>query len=652
MPADLPSRDCRRPLTPSWCGANRPCRDPPGRWWPGLLAAALACAAAPARGAAELADLSLEQLGNIEITSVAKRGQRLADAAASIYVISNEQIRRAGARTLPEALRLAPNLQVARINASQYAISARGGNGSTANKLLVLVDGRSIYTPLYSGVFWDAQDVLLEDVERIEVISGAGGTLWGANAVNGVINVISKRAADSLGTLAQTALGRQEQHAALRHGAQIDAADVRVYAKADRRRHSERADGRAAVDAWEHGQLGGRVDLPALGGALSLHAGLYRERIDQPLLAAQRHHGAHLLAHWERPLDEGGRLMLQGFYDLTRRHAPGSYAEDLQMLDLEWQYLPAAGATSQWTWGGGHRVARDKVDNLDGFAFLPSQRRLRWSSLFGQYERSLLPALSLTLGSKLEHNDYSGLELMPSARLAWKYADTGLLWLALARAVRTPSRFDTEFFIPAQAPFALAGGPGFRAELANSVDLGWRAQPSEGLSVSITAFGVDYARLRGFEIRPDRSAVWVNAIRGHVTGLEAWASYQLERAWSMHAGATLLRERFSGPNVALSPYGSDPRFQWQLASRWDIGNGIDLDLALRRVDRLAASPVPAYTVVDARLAWRGPAGVELALEGRNLFGRAYREFAESGGARAPSPIRLGRELALAVTLRY
>ncbi|MBW8845426.1 MAG: TonB-dependent receptor plug domain-containing protein [Burkholderiales bacterium] len=288
-----------------------------------VMAQDASCAADRTR---DLTELSLEQLGDIEITSVSKREQRLADAPASIYVITKEAIRRAGVNTLAEALRLAPNLQVARINASQYAISARGFNSATANKLLVLVDGRSVYTPLYSGVFWESQDVPLGDVERIEVISGPGGTLWGANAVNGVINVITSTAGASVGTQAQASAGNLSRAVSLRQGWRFDGGGaLRAYAKYNQREDSERASGIDADDGFEKLQLGFRSDLDAAGGTLTLQGDAYKESISQTNAADQRHHGGNLLGRWVRTLDDGATLNLQTYLDRSWRDIPGVY---------------------------------------------------------------------------------------------------------------------------------------------------------------------------------------------------------------------------------------------------------------------------------------------------------------------------------------
>jgi len=599
------------------------------------------------RGRPHLAELSLEQLGDIEITSVSKREQRLADAPASVYVISRDAISRAGVNTLAEALRLAPNLQVARINASQYAISARGFNSATANKLLVLIDGRSVYTPLYSGVFWESQDVLLSDVERIEVMSGPGGAVWGANAVNGVINVITASAPASRGTLAQASAGNLSRGLSLRQGWRLEGdAAFRVYAKYNHRDDSERVSGTDARDGFEKLQLGFRSDLDAAGGDLTLQGDAYRETIRQAIAADQRHHGGNVLARWVKGLDDGASLRLQGYVDRSWRDVPGSYTENLAVVDLDVQYVLAPGEGSQWTLGGGHRAAHDDVGGYGSLAFLPPSRRLHWTNAFAQYERELAPDLTLTLGGKVENNSYSGTEWMPSGRLAWRLSPRLLLWGAASRAVRTPSRVDVEFFLPAQPPYVLAGGPDFRSEIANTLELGLRAQASESLTYSLTLFGSRYTSLRNYRRLSDSTIVLINAGQANVYGVEAWGRWQVSRDWTLQGGFTALHEGFSGANIRAIAPGNDPPWQASLASTWALGGDVDLDVSLRRVAALRLTTVPAYHEAGARLAWRFAPGLEAALSGRNLLHAQHREF----GAGA-DPIQVGRTVQLTLTAR-
>lgn len=597
---------------------------------------------------ATFVNLSLEELGDLRVTSVSKKEQRLADAAAAIYVITDDDIRRSGARTLPEALRLAPNLQVAQATANTYAITARGFNSTSANKLLVLIDGRAVYTPLYSGVFWDAQDVVLEDVDRIEVISGPGGSLWGANAVNGVINVITKRADASIGDLARAIGDNAGYRVVVRHGAtpREDGPAYRVYAKIDHGGNTSRADGSDTRDGWDRAQVGFRTD----GNDWTVQGDAYSGTTDQVLPGQQVSAGVNLLARWVKTAANGSSLRVQTYFDRTMRDVPGTFSENLNTLDLDVQYSSPDDGGKQTIWGGGYRLSNDQVGNTAVLAFLPARRMLRWANLFVQQERPLAPGVQLIAGGKLETNDYTGLELLPSLKLAWKPQDDELLWVGLARAIRAPSRLDTEFFVP--APYNFAGGPDFKSEIATTLELGWRAQTGQSLSYSTVVFHGEYQRLRSVDPLPNGLIVLGNQIRGQVNGAEAWASYQASKTLSFDAGVVVLDESFSGPNLASSSPGNDPQVQWTLGTKWNISGSQQLDIKLRHVGELPSPVIPAYTAVDVRYAWQVSKGTDLAVIGRNLFGPGHSEFASGSGALAKNPVLWESALRVALTVRF
>ena len=580
----------------------------------------------------DLADLSLEQLGDIEVTSVSRRTERLGDAAASIFVITAADIRRSGVGSLPEALRLAPNLQVARVTSSSYAISSRGFNNATGNKLLVLIDGRIVYTPLFSGVFWDTQDVMLEDIERIEVISGPGATLWGANAVNGVINVITRSAQDTQGGLISAGVGNQSQVGAARYGGTTSAGGhYRVYGKYFNNENTERANGTPVADDWHKGQVGFRADWGGTGQGFTLLGNAYRGELEQAAPGKQRISGVNLLARWERQLGEDSSLHVQAYYDRTQRVVPGTFAEHLDIFDLEFQHGLRPAKSHNLLWGAGYRYAFDRVDNSAGLAFVPADKNLRWANLFVQDEIELRTNLSLTLGVKAETNVYTGLEWLPSARLAWKAAPQHLVWGALSRAVRAPSRLDRELFIPGNPPFLLAGGPNFKSEVSKVIELGYRGQPTSSISFSVTAFHHIYDRLRSVEFLPNGVFVLDNKIDGSGNGLEAWGSYQVTPAWRLSAGLLELRQRLGRKPESTDPngpraLGNDPRHQWMLRSAYNFTHRHELDVAVRRVSELPNPAVPAYTAVDVRLGWRINREFEWSLTARNLFGSGQIEF--------------------------
>src|SRR6267378_752343 len=412
--------------------------------------------------------LTLDQLMNIEVVSVAGRPERLSETASAIQVITQDDIRASGATSLPEALRLASNLQVAQLDSRQWAISARGFNSTTANKLLVLIDGRTVYTPLFSGVFWDEQEVSLTDIDRIEVISGPGATLWGANAVNGVINVITKDAKDTPGVALSGGGGTELRgFGTARYGGQVgSAARYRIYATRFARDPSALPSGQDAVDDWHLGQGGFRADWDASTIThVTLQGDLYDGRIGQPSAGDITVSGGNVMAKWSRTISETSGLTAQLYYDRTNRDIPGTFGEDLDTYDVDLQHQTRLGARHDLVWGLGYRLINDRITNTPALAFLPAHVARQWFTGFVQDEIALVPdRLHLALGTKIEHNDYTGFEIQPSGRVNWTLSPAATLWAAVSRAVRTPSRVDRELYAPGQPPYFLAGGPGFHSE--------------------------------------------------------------------------------------------------------------------------------------------------------------------------------------------
>ena len=610
---------------------------------PWVIACALGVAA-PARaqdaGDASLADLSLEELANLQITSVSRRAQRISDAAASVYVITAEAIRRSGASSLPEALRLAPNLQIAQIDANQYAITARGFNNAIGNKLLVLIDGRTVYTQFYSGVFWDQQDLVLADVDRIEVISGPGATLWGANAVNGVINVITRDARETPGVLAAIEGGSRQAQGVARYGGALGGSGhFRLYAKRLERQDTSMQSGRSVDDAWNQAQVGLRADWAIGQDTFTVQGDAYSGKGRQTRGAAPlafppiQVGGANLLARWTRQLDAGASLSLQAYYDSSRRDDAVLYRPHEDVSDVEFQH--AFGLEGQQVvWGAGYRQARDDLGPGFFFGFVPERHTLNWSNVFGQDSIRLPHALELTLGLKVERNDYTGSELLPSLRLAWKPDTEQLLWTALSRAVRAPSPLDRDIVLPPKPPYLIAGGPDFQSEVAYVAELGWRAQPTPSVSYSATLFQNWWERLRSGQ--PPPNALVQNMIDGTSSGFEAWASWQASPNWRLTAGYDLLREHLhveagSRDPVGPSALGNDPRAQWSLRSSLDVSATQEFELALRHVAALPSPAVPAYTTADLRYGWRFLPGWTAALVGRNLLRRSHAEFDAAPG---------------------
>jgi iron complex outermembrane receptor protein len=613
-----------------------------------LLAVGWMSAASATASRASLADLSLEELSNIEVTSVSKQAERLSDAAAAVFVITADDVRRSGATRLFDALRLAPNLHVAEVSATGGTVSARGFASSSANKLLVLIDGRSVYTPLFSGVFWDVQNVMLEDIERIEVISGPGGTLWGVNAVNGVVNVITKSARDTPGELVSASTGNEGGDLAFRHGGAL-AADgaYRVYGQYSTRRHTETAAGLAVDDASHRAQTGFRTDWRSAGDRFSVQGDAYRGREDQPLpgelvtgasytLGPIDLSGLNLVGKWGRTLDGGGSIDLQATYDHTERTVPPTFAEVLDILDLQFQHASPRSDRHALVWGAELRHSFDDVRNSVYAAVLPPRLQQTWFSVFAQDDITLQPDVRLTAGARVEHNGYTGYEFLPNARIGWKLAADHLLWAAASRTVRAPSRFDRDTYVPV-APGAsqqlLRGGPNVRSETAKVFEVGYRGQPTPASNVSVTVFRADYDQLRSQEVDPTRTfIVFANGMQGRTQGIEAWGSWQAAARWRLSAGAGVLHKKlwlkpgsndFAGLAAAQ---GQDPRERFQLRSSVDLPHNVELDAAVRRISALTDPDVPDYTAVDVRLAWRPQPGWELSMTGQNLLDPGHGEF--------------------------
>ncbi|WP_084676996.1 TonB-dependent receptor plug domain-containing protein [Massilia niastensis] len=602
--------------------------------------------AACALDAQDIGELSLEELANIKVTSVSKRPEALSEAASSIFVITGSEIRRSGVATLPEALRLAPNLQVARVDARNYAVSARGFNNPFENKLLVLIDGRTVYSPLFSGVFWDAQDVVLEDVERIEVISGPGATMWGANAVNGVINIITRSASDTQGALVSAAASRDERHGAGRYGGKLaNGGHYRAYAKYAANDDTETAAGAPVPTGWHRRQAGFRADWGDTARNFVLQGDVYEGKLTQVGTEDIRISGANLLGRLNRTLAGGSTVTLQTYWDHTERDQPLAFVEDLDTLDVQLQHAVKLANGQDIVWGGGYRWAHDRVRNGPAFGFLPGTMNLHWGNLFAQGDFALRDGLRLTAGLKLEENNYTGVEVLPTLRLAWKPQAHALAWSSLSRSVRAPSRIDRDLFSPTTPrvvngvpQFAIAGGPDFASEVANVAELGYRAQPTPALSWSATAFYSRYDRLRTLEPnQAGSSSVFRNLAEGRTRGIEAWANWQASGAWRLSGGTVVQRvdttldpaSRDLSGTTGLAT--SDPRHYWMLRSSYDLAPGRELDVTLRRVGALSQPVVPAYTAVDLRLGWRIRKGLELSLVGQNLFDSAHAEFGAPPG---------------------
>ncbi len=637
------------------------------------------------KAATDLTDLSLEDLLDVQVTSVSKKPQSLADAAAAVYVISNEDIRRSGATSVPEALRMAPGIEVKRLDANKWSISARGFGGRLANKLLVLIDGRTIYSPTFSGVYWEQQDVMLEDIERIEVIRGPGATLWGANAVNGVINIITKSATETQGGLL-TAGGGSEERAigSLRYGGELAPGTfARTYVKYNDRDALVTTTGADGRDGWDIALGGFRIDSTLTAGdRVTLQGDLYQSSLRQQLsvpdpfapptfeLPVDDHlnaSGWNLLGSWERALSVTSDVSLKLFYDHAERHEY-YLGQQNDVIDLEFQQRAKVGTRHDLIWGLGYRNIDDQFDNTPiAFAIPVADNRNLWNAFIQDDIELIQNRLRLTLGSKFEYNDYTGLEIQPNLRLLWKPSEQSSVWGAISRAVRTPSRVDrsanlwlasiqTIQMSPLLPPLVVVpqatGTDDFDAESLMAYELGFRTQPTRRLSLDLALFYNHYNHLR--TVGNDGSQLlWESLANGYLIaelpagnqadgnsyGFELTADFQVRNGWRLALAYSDLELNTQVPNGSQDKENgllarSDPRQQFSLRSLMSPRTDIDFDCWLRYVDKnyssfivgtLGNALVPAYWEFDLRLAWRPQPKLELSIVGQNLLHASHEE---------------------------
>jgi iron complex outermembrane receptor protein len=608
-------------------------------------------------------DMDLTQLMQITITSAAKKPQTLADTAAAVFVVTQEDIRRSGVTSIPEALAMAPGLQVARISASRWSISSRGFAGYTSNKLLVLIDGRSVYTPAYSGTFWDMQHTLLEDIERIEVIRGPGGSVWGANAVNGVINIITMKARDTVGTMVRFGGGNQETlMAAARHGAQLsDQAFARLYVSASDRDSNVLAENDGdAFDGWRTVQSGFRTD-GSIGtkNEWTLQGDVFKNGGDQlifpywvdgpPYLTAQyadlKSSGANMLGRWQQQLPGDDKVSAQVYYDYSSRSVDLNL--DFHTLDVELQYETHLGNRNELTFGTSYR--RIKGDNDDTFRFQTPDRTDDLYSLFFQDAIQLVEKeLVLTLGLKWEHNEFTGNEWQPSGRLAWKPVEQHLLWASLGRAVRTPSMMEREgrFVLAAYptpygtATTAFTGSKDYLSESVLAYEAGYRWQYSPHFSLDLALFYNDYEDIYTFSPRPSPQGldmVFINNGVGEGYGLEVAADWKAQSWLHLWLSYSYLESHFDWdkPNLAQDALQNflqqlTPRHQVGLRSTIDITQHWQVNGWLRFIDAIEGRsslellseegiPIDAYVLFDCNLMWKPSKNLEIMFAGQNLF---------------------------------
>ncbi|MGD0516369.1 MAG: TonB-dependent receptor [Thermoguttaceae bacterium] len=627
-----------------------------------------------------LADLDIEQLAktpvvvpsmDIPVTSVTKEQSTVGHSPAAIFVITPEMIRRSGATCIPEALRMVPGIEVARISSDTWAITSRGFNDRYANKLLVLIDGRTVYTPVFSGVYWDTQDVIMADIERIEVIRGPGGTLWGANAVNGVINVITKKAKDTQGAFVSVGGGTEEKfNSAFRYGGKIgDDGYYRIYGKQFDRGTFYSPDG-DPQDAWRQGRFGFRSDLNldrektntlTVQGDHYTGATGYQDAVAStlppftvPIAGKEVVTGENVLARLRHVYDEDSDWALQMYYDHYLRSGDITL-EDVKTFDVDFQYRFPLSERQKITCGAGFRGIHDALPSNDDFTqqFTPVERTYNLTSQFVQDEISLVEdKLGLTLGVKMEQNDFTGFEVQPSARLLWSIDRRHSAWGAISRAIRTPSRAEdniarTSYTGMPDVFSRFYGNPDAQSEEMMAYEVGYRAQATEKYSWDIATFYNVYNRLA--TIQPGEPFVendpWpphgiyplgvVNGAYANTYGVELSQNYSVSEYWRLYAQYTYLQVSMYN-NYSNIREGTDPHNQVYLRSSWDLRHDLEFDLIGRYVDNLPGLAVPTYITMDLRLAWRPRKHLEMAVVGQNLLQNQHLEYnplaSETGAA--------------------
>ncbi len=610
-----------------------------------------------------LSNLTLEELMNIEITSVSKRPEKLSQAAAAVYVITQEDIRRSGATNIPEALRMVPGLQMARIDANKWAISTRGFTWMFANKLLVLIDGRTVYTPLFSGVFWDAQDTLLEDVDRIEVIRGPGAALWGANAMNGIINIITKHAKDTQGGLLTLSAGTEENAVGgVRYGGKVgDNTFYRVYSKYLNHDDFVNVAGEDMNDRWDMIRSGFRMDsklsssdeLMVQGDIYGSEIGttysvpVFQEPYAKELDFDESNAGAFLLSRWNRVLSDTSDMSLRLYYDWTNREIDIG-GQDRDTFDLDFQHHFQWAGKHKFIWGAGYRFTTDSFDDTLTVSLDPASRSDHLFSAFVQDEIALWEDyLKLIIGSKFEHNDYSGFEIQPNARLVWTPHPRHTIWTAVSRAVRTPSRGDhdvrliPEIYPPDNpihpSPYPvfsiLEGSDDFTSEEMLAYELGYRLQATDWLSLDLAGFYNVYDRLRTSEFglltiedEPPPRHFFVptfldNKMDGETYGFELAATVQPSPGWNVQAVYSFLSMQFhpdsDSMDLNFESLETDIPHQFMIRSFLDVTPHVEWDVRLRYVDKY--NQISGYTAVDTRLGWKPTKSFELSIGANNLF---------------------------------
>jgi iron complex outermembrane receptor protein len=626
----------------------------------------------PTQDTSDLTGLSLEDLMKVEVTSVSKKKQSIADAPAAVTVISQDDIARSGFDTIPDLLRLAPGMDVARINSSSWAISTRGINDQFAGNLLVLQDGRSLYSPLFGGVYWDTVDYVLPDLERIEVIRGPGATLWGANAVNGVINIISKDAQDTQGWLVDTRGSNTDSNFTARYGGKLsDDTYYRIYTKGTYNNDLDTPDGAAAGDDWYAVRDGFRIDKHASDDdTFTLQGDLGSDRLNNPTeepvftppfaqlqTIGRTDTTGNVLGRWTHRSGDDSDFSLQMYYDYLGLHG-GQYQYDQNTADIDFHHRFHIGKQNEISWGLGYRAVNGTFEQTDTAQLFPASKTDSLYSAFIQDTITLRPKQwFFTVGSKFEHNDYSGFEVEPSARLLWTPDEHNSVWAAVSRPVRSPSRVEADASIVASrfqiptgsgstlpAESLLEGNPDLHSQQLTAYELGYRLQPTRAVSIDLTGFYNNYDQIVSLaQGAPQAGAPVVipihfgNGIQGNTIGSEVATALQVTANWKLAGSYSLLEASFHpGPGSndtedARNLEGSAPEHQAQVHSYWDITTNLELNCGVYYTGHVSEFDIPAYLLADVNVVWRPRDAMELKVGVMSPFDNHHPEYGVTEG---------------------
>jgi iron complex outermembrane recepter protein len=626
-------------------------------WALGVVPCALAATAQP--DAQDLKRLTVEELMQIDVTTTTRRAEPIGAAAAAVSVITNDDIRRTGVTTIADALALADGVHVARFNNGTWSITARGFNGSTPNKLLVMVDGRTVYSPLFTGVFWNTLDYVLADIDRIEVIRGPGATLWGSNAVNGVINIITRSARDTRGGYASLSAGNEDRTIAeVRYGGGNGNTAWRLYGKYADRDNQQLESGGGSGDRRRRGQAGFRLEGGAAAStAWSLQANAFHSHDELPDRAAGEFSDLSLQGRVETPLSTWSRIAVQSYYRREYRRVPAQLTHSIDVFDVDAQQAIAAGDRHNVVWGGGYRRNSDETHPGPGLRFVPAARRYPVANVFAQDEVAVIPRrVFVTGGIKYEYNAFSGGAVQPNVRARYLMPRNQVLWGAVSHAVRRPTRFDDDLEVLGPGGIVvLRGSDDFEPESLVASELGYRVQPHPFVSIDASAFVHRFDDLRSQDapIAGIIPIVLGNTLEGQSRGVELGVNVQPLAWWRTHVSYTWLdtsiersegsRDVSGGVNEA-----NDPGYLVGLRSALDLPRNVELDVIVRGIGALANPRVPAYTEMNLRLGWRATPNLDVWLAGQDLLHDHHPEF----GAALPRRVEFERGVRLGTTVRF